>query len=329
MLTIRLALALDTGAIVFPDTGAIAIINPGPDSDLSLLPKNRTRIVQRHFPAFRSFEARGLQVEPVLSTTPKLAVICLPRSKAEARGAIAAVARRGVETLVIDGQKTDGIDSILKALRKSTDVQDVISKAHGKLIVCSGNGDFGDWTVPESEPIEGRFRTVAGVFSADGIDPASQALANVLSDKMTGNVVDLGAGWGFLSDRVLQNPKITQLDLVEADHVALDCARTNISDPRAVFHWADALTFKPNQLADHIVTNPPFHTSRAADPALGQGFIRAAASMLSPKGTLWLVANRHLPYEKTLQDAFREIKSLGSTPQFKLYAAALPKKDKR
>ena len=52
--------------------------------------------------------------------------------------------------------------------------------------------------------------------------------------------------------------------------------------------------------------NPPFHTSRAADPALGQGFINPQlARNLTRNGNLWMVANRHLPYEVTLNETFR------------------------
>jgi len=327
MLTDRLTLALDTGAITLPKTGKIAVINPAKDDDISNLPKDRTLVVQRHYPAYRSFQCQGFQTETHLSFEPTLSIICVPRAKAEARAAIAEAARKTSGPIIVDGQKKDGIDSLLKALRKTTVVQDVISKAHGKMVLCAGEGDFADWMPADRTPIDGIFETAAGVFSADGIDPASQALVHVLPDDISGHVIDLGAGWGFLSYRMLSSPKVKSIELIEADHVALGCAQKNISNPRAAFHWADALDFKTEKLADHVICNPPFHTSRAADPTLGQNFIRAAASMLNSKGTLWLVANRHLPYEKTLQDAFREIKSLGSTPQFKLYAAAFPKKD--
>jgi 16S rRNA (guanine1207-N2)-methyltransferase len=43
--------------------------------------------------------------------------------------------------------------------------------------------------------------TRPGVFSADGPDPASQALAAHLPEKLPTRMVDLGAGWGWLSAR--------------------------------------------------------------------------------------------------------------------------------
>ena len=70
--------------------------------------------------------------------------------------------------------------------------------------------------------------------------------------------------------------------------------------------------------------SPPFHTSRAADPALGRGFIAAAAAMLKPSGRLWLVANRHLPYETEARARFREVEELAGTDRFKILCAAKP-----
>ena len=70
--------------------------------------------------------------------------------------------------------------------------------------------------------------------------------------------------------------------------------------------------------------NPPFHTGRAADPALGLAFIRAAQRGLAPDGVLWMVANRHLPYDKLLHEVFREVQVLGGDTGFRVTRAAYP-----
>jgi len=72
------------------------------------------------------------------------------------------------------------------------------------------------------------------------------------------------------------------------------------------------------------VMNPPFHTGRAADPSLGRSFISAARAMLTPGGHLWLVANRHLPYEAALGEAFRNVDQIGTDSGFKVYHASRP-----
>jgi 16S rRNA (guanine1207-N2)-methyltransferase len=324
MLSTRLSLALETGAVTLPAEGRIAVVGARAGTDLSDLPRDRLTVITRHFPDHRGFADAGYDVATSIEGRFALSIIVLPRAKAEARASIAAAHAATDGPLVIDGQKTDGVDSILKDLRKRTETGAPISKAHGKIFTSTG-GDLSDWAAPEPTLIEGRFLTAPGAFSADAIDPGSRALAQALPAKLKGHVVDLGAGWGYLSDAILQRDGVTSLDLVESDHAALQAARRNITDPRAHFHWADALTFRPDARADHVVTNPPFHTGRAAEPALGQAFIRAAAALLAPRGQLWLVSNRHLPYEKTLQDAFRDVETLGQTPSFKLYTATAPR----
>ncbi|TXI06297.1 MAG: methyltransferase domain-containing protein [Pseudorhodobacter sp.] len=166
--------------------------------------------------------------------------------------------------------------------------------------------------------------TRAGMLSADGPDRGSALLAAALPDKLNGRVADLGAGWGSLARAILAREGVTSLDLIEADAEALACARDNITDPRAVFHWADATTFKPARPWDAVVMNPPFHTSRAADPDLGAAFIRAAHRGLLPTGTLWLVANRHLPYDRILTPLFRTVEEIGGDGVFRLIRAAGP-----
>jgi 16S rRNA (guanine1207-N2)-methyltransferase len=162
------------------------------------------------------------------------------------------------------------------------------------------------------------------VFSADGPDPGSQCLDAALPDRLPPCVAELGAGWGWLASRLLARPGLEELHLIEADHDALDCARENLDDPRLRFHWADATAFAPERQFDAVVTNPPFHRDRAGDPGLGAAFIGAAARMLAPQGVLWLVANRHLPYEAALAAAFREVEERPGTSAFKVYRAARP-----
>ena len=97
-----------------------------------------------------------------------------------------------------------------------------------------------------------------------------------------------------------------------------------MTDSRARVHWADATRF-PGGPYRLVVTNPPFHVSRAADPALGQAFIAAAARMLHPKGRLLLVANRHLPYEHTADAHFHQRDVIYSDARYKIIAAAHPR----
>jgi 16S rRNA (guanine1207-N2)-methyltransferase len=72
---------------------------------------------------------------------------------------------------------------------------------------------------------------------------------------------------------------------------------------------------------DAVFMNPPFHASRAASPEIGTGMIRAAARALKPGGRLFMVANRHLPYEAALAAAFSSAVEIARDRDFKVLSA--------
>ncbi len=170
----------------------------------------------------------------------------------------------------------------------------------------------------------GRFVSRPGVFAWDRIDVASALLAAHLPADLAGHGADLGAGYGFLSSEVLARcPGVTALDLYEAEARALNLARGNLHDASAalVFHWHDVTTGVPGQY-DFIVMNPPFHAQGREDrPDIGRRFIEVAAAALKPRGRLWLVANRHLPYESALGAGFGQVRTVAGRDGFKVIEA--------
>jgi 16S rRNA (guanine1207-N2)-methyltransferase len=310
----------------WPD-GRIAVYGPQAGADLSEFPKDRVTIVQGFRPDHDAWAAAGFDVAPQLEGLAAGAMVCIHRAKAAARAAVAdAVAHLPIGAPVwVDGQKTDGIDTMLKDLRSRVSLGEVQSKAHGKIacFLSPGPGAFDDWIGIPTHPAPG-FIAPPGAFSGDGVDPASAMLAAALPAKLPGRVADLGAGWGWLSAQVLDRAGVAELHLVEADFASLEAARVNVTDERARFHWADATAFMPEQRVEAVVMNPPFHLGREADPTLGAAFIKAAARMLTLSGTLYMVANRHLPYEPVLAQLFREVESVAGDGRFKVLRAARP-----
>jgi 16S rRNA (guanine1207-N2)-methyltransferase len=162
--------------------------------------------------------------------------------------------------------------------------------------------------------------TQPGVFSWDRPDPGTRLLLGTLPT-LAGRGADLGSGLGVLARAVLESPEVTQLHLVDLDGRAIAAARRNVADPRAVIHWADARSAPELAGLDFVVMNPPFHDQGVEDRSLGQSFIRRAHGMLRPGGALWLVANRHLPYEAVLRELFRRVVAHGEGAGFKICEA--------
>jgi len=330
MIDARLPLALDGGGLDWPDSGTIAVFAPAADADLDGVPKDRALILQDNYPAHAAWKSRGWNVAVQSDGRYAAALVCLPRAKNEARALIAQACAQSDGLVVIDGQKTDGVDSILKAMKARVSVHGPVNKAHGKLFWMDAPAAdcFADWAAGPALT-EGGFWTAPGVFSADGVDIASALLADALPAKLGKQVCDLGAGWGYLSAHILTREGVEAVHLVEAGHVALECARRNVTDPRAQFHWADGTEWAPAMRMDTVVMNPPFHIGRASEPQIGQAFVASAARLLGPSGHLWMVANRHLPYEAELKTRFIQVEEIGGDARFKLFHAQRPLRKRR
>jgi 16S rRNA (guanine1207-N2)-methyltransferase len=180
--------------------------------------------------------------------------------------------------------------------------------------------------IPWAQVPGGGFHSRPGIFAWDRVDPASALLAEHLPGDLAGNGADFGSGWGCLSLAVLERcAAVHALDLFESDARALACARLNLAPhagrARIGFHWHDVAKGVPGH-HDFVVSNPPFHAAgREARPQLGRAFIAAAAHALRPGGRLWLVANRQLPYEQALADAFDRVRGIVQRDGFKVIEA--------
>lgn len=272
-----------------------------------------------------------------------LVLVLPPRQREEARAllakACAAVAEGGVVVVSVsndEGAKTREAD--LKLLASSVSV---VSKHHcrvfwtapGAAIDTALQAQWARGDVPRRiaspDVPGGGFQTRPGVFAWDRVDAASAMLAASLPNDVRGRVADFGAGWGYLALQVMARcPQVTSLDLYEADARALALADANLvdaagSEPNVPvhLHWQDVAAGVAERF-DAIVCNPPFHALGRGDrPDIGRAFIDAAAQALNPGGRLWLVANRHLPYEQALADGFAEVAIVAQQGGFKIVQA--------
>lgn len=315
----RLTLALESGEIA-PLSGSVLVLNPAGDVSLDGFDDPTPAVSQSFYSDFARLKARGLEATPIPGASCENALIFCHRSKPATLNLIAAALDLTPPggMIMVDGAKTDGIDSIRKELRLRFDPVHAYSKAHGKLVWFERPAELPDMEAWRNVTYlyPNGWTTHAASFSSDGPDAGSKLLAGVLPE-LKGRVADLGAGWGYLSAEVLKSETVTELHGFEADYHAVHSAKHNVQDNRAQFEWCDVLGLTETGF-DAVVMNPPFHIGRKADPALGVAFISQAAKMLKPKGQLWMVANRNLPYEEPLATQFRHVKSVVESGGFKV-----------
>lgn len=291
-------------------------------------------IIQPWRPDYLRLEKAGFKVFPQIGCKTLydggLLVLNKHRRRNENRFLQLLSAIRPGGLIVVCGDKTVGGVSFRKWVSKIIEIENSLAKNHAVSFWLRVPDR------PDEHAIEALqnptvktgvyFETAPGMFSHEKIDEGSALLAKCLPAKLKGKAADFGAGWGYLAAMALRHIKgITALDLYEADYEALEAARNNLAalhDTIPVgFYWQDLTSEQPGQLYDTVISNPPFHQGRAADTALGQAFIRAAARSLNRQGQLFLVANRHLPYEVVLHEQFRSVEQLETTKGFKVICA--------
>jgi 16S rRNA (guanine1207-N2)-methyltransferase len=261
-----------------------------------------------------------------------------PRQREEARAllakACAACAPGGV--VVAAAANDEGAKSRESDLKQLAGALVVQSKHHCRVFRTTPGATFDAALVEAWKSLDaprriagddvpgGGFLSRPGVFAWDRVDAASKLLAAHLPNDLHGRIADFGAGWGYLGLQALARcPRVASLDLYEADARALALAGANLADAQVPvhFHWHDVAGGVDGGF-DAVVCNPPFHALGRGDrPDVGRAFIASAADALERGGALWLVANRHLPYEDALADGFASVRILAQQGGFKIVHA--------
>lgn len=325
-----LMLPFDRGLLAWPADGALCLrARPG----VALHARRGLVCAQGFKPDADALEAAGFALDENPARRFDVVLVLPPRQRDEARALFAeAIAR-----CAPGGRVVACVANNAGAKTAENDLAAIAGPlAHESKHKCRVF-----WTAPLQGPADaalaaqwiaaaaprpiagGRFLSRPGVFAWDRVDAASALLVRHLPGDLAGDAADLGAGFGFLSAELLERcAGVRTLDVIEADARALELARTNLeryADRAELrFHWLDVTRGLPDRY-DVIVTNPPFHAHDRLDrPGLGRRFIEVAAAALRPRGRLWLVANRHLPYESAFAGGFAQVRTVADEGGFKV-----------
>jgi len=332
-----LVLPLETGQIELPQSARVLVMRVRAGLSLRALDGFDLTLEQSFAPDRDALQAEGRRVLPEVDSRDFDAVFVLPaRQRREARAQLARAAAlvRGGGMVVACAPNSEGaktLESDFTALMGGCEklVKNKCRTVWQTVAAPSVNtGLIGEWQSLDAprEVMEGAFQSRRGLFAWDRIDPATALLIRQLPQDLSGRGADLGAGFGVLARGLLDKaPKVAALDLYEAEKRGLDLAQENLAAHRdrvtLTGIWSD-VTKGIEGPYDFIVTNPPFHQAGSAGRTdVGQGFLRAAATGLRSGGQLFLVANRHLPYEHTLNEAFASVEMLADEGGYKVIRA--------
>ena len=155
------------------------------------------------------------------------------------------------------------------------------------------------------------FQTDAGVFSKGEVDTGTRLLLEALPEKMDGDILDLGCGWGVIGISIAKKWPETRVTMADVNTRALDLSRENAKRNRAEVTCveSDGMAALEGQTFDAVVTNPPI---RAGKQVIYKMFADAA-KRLKPGGALYLVIRKQQGAEscmKYLETLFSSVQRL-------------------
>jgi len=133
------------------------------------------------------------------------------------------------------------------------------------------------------------FDTDAGVFSKQHVDPGSELLCKSLPDDLSGDVLDMGCGWGAMTVMTLARFPQANVTMADVNERALGLAVSNVAKNRMTAKAVLSDGFeKIEGLFDAVITNPPIRAGKAVIYKMFED----AKAHLREGGALYLVIRK-------------------------------------
>jgi 16S rRNA (guanine1207-N2)-methyltransferase len=238
---------------------------------------------------------------------------------------LAGANKLGIQTVIRDGEQLLGSAAILAYKKGNRLVKFSPQGAQRPVPGWSQEPGIapGTWFIfPGPARLESQdIYSLPGIFSFDRLDPGTSLLLETTQDRISGNVLDLGCGYGIIG---LMSAKsgASRVDMIDNNLLAISATKKNMEYhcvPNAEALPSDALTAVLDRQYSLILTNPPFHTGRDVNYQITQVFIRQSWHVLQRGGSLCLVANRFIRYDQLMKSVFSNVTCLSQTEKFAVY----------
>jgi 16S rRNA (guanine1207-N2)-methyltransferase len=159
--------------------------------------------------------------------------------------------------------------------------------------------------------------SLPGVFSYEHLDAGTHLLLQSLPFPPGARVLDVGCGYGPIGVAAAAAGAAV-VDMVDINLLAVAAARANAEryGLRGEVLGGDGVTAVAGRQYDLIVSNPPFHAGGKVHTAAAEAFIAGGRALLAPGGRLALVANRFLPYDRSITAHFRRAERLAENKAY-------------
>jgi 16S rRNA (guanine1207-N2)-methyltransferase len=238
---------------------------------------------------------------------------------------LAAYALKPGGRLYVIGAKDRGVLSIAKRMQSLFGNLETLVTNKGQRVVCS----YKEHNTSLTNPIPGLLTTA---FARGKLDEGTSLLLEAMEVHATDVALDIGCGAGYIGMHIARIAGKGHVTMVDASLVAVNAAGSMIEQSgmtNVQVLASDGTQAVKAQRFDLVVTNPPFHLGGIQTTGTGERFIRDAAQVLRPRGRFYLVANRFLKYEPTMQTCFHSVEEVGGNTRYKVLLATNPRMNRK
>jgi 16S rRNA (guanine1207-N2)-methyltransferase len=266
----------------------------------------------------------------------RVVLLQLPRSLEELDDIASAVARWAHPSVVVYSagrikHMTLGMNEVLARYFGRVDVTRAQQKSRG-LLAREPRPD-----APVAAPrtqyhsdIDLTVVATGSVFAGTKVDIGTRALLAVLDrvDPEARTAIDLGAGTGILAATLAKSRPELRVIATDQSAAAVASASATMAanglDDRVTVVRDDGLSSQPDESADVIVVNPPFHIGGAVHAGAAINLLSDVYRVLKPGGQLWAVYNTHLAYRAEMGRLVGPTTPISRTDKFTVTLAEKP-----
>jgi len=258
-----------------------------------------------------------LQHPPATMDTAVMNIIYQPANSWMLYGLqVAAFALKPSGRLYLAGPKDRGIVTMAKRMKEVFGNVETLTISKGQRVLCSRKRADFSLDPASIMPLD--------MFAESKLDEGTRHLLDAIEVRATDEALDLGCGAGFIGFHIARQATSGQVTMVDASLAAVAAVQqaaqqqglTNVHVLPS--NGAQAVL---GQRFSLVATNPPFHMGGIQTLQIAERFIREAAQVLTPNGRFYLVANRFLKYEPTLNACFTSVQEVSGDSRYKVLLA--------